>query len=118
MTRRSRSRALDCPELFLDLSVVVVDHPKAAPIRGKLWLMSSFPEHREPIRDPDVLKRMGLAFDLYQVAEEMKRQNLRRQNPAATEEEIEQGVREWLRRRHGAEHGDGVGQPRPKPLEL
>lgn len=80
--------------------------------------MNHFPEHREPIRDPEVLKRMELAFDLYRVAEEMKRQNLRRQNPDATEEEIEEGVRDWLRRRPGAKHGDGVGRPRPKPLEL
>ncbi len=89
-----------------------------APFRDKLPQMNHFPEHREPIRDPEVLKRMELAFDLYRVAEEMKRQNLRRQNPDANEEEIEEGIREWLRRRPGAEHGDGVGRPRPKPLEL
>lgn len=68
---------------------------------------------REPIRDPDVLERMRIAFDLYQVAEDMMRLNLRRRNPDATEAEIEQGIRDWLAKRPGAEHGDGVGYPRP-----
>lgn len=52
----------------------------------------------KPIRDPEVLARMDLAFDLYEAAEEMMRQNLRRRNPEATEEEIEEGIRDWLRR--------------------
>jgi len=39
------------------------------------------------------------------------RQNLRRRNPEASEEEIEKGIRQWLRRRPGAEDGDGVGRP-------
>ncbi len=69
-------------------------------------------EHRQPIRDPEVLERMRIAFDLYQTAEEMKRQRLRRRNPAATEQEIEEGIRAWLAERPGAEHGDGFGVPR------
>jgi len=69
-------------------------------------------EHRRPIRDPEVLERMRIAFDLYQVAEDIQRQNLRRRNPSATDEEIERGIREWLAKRPGAEHGDGVGRPR------
>jgi len=59
-----------------------------------------------PIRDPEVLARMDLAFDLYEAAEEMKRQNLRRQNPDATEEEIEQGIRDWLARGPGSRARD------------
>ncbi len=55
---------------------------------------------------------MRIAFDLYQVAEDIKRQNLRRRNPAATEQEIEAGIRDWLAERPGAEHGDGFGRPR------
>lgn len=78
--------------------------------------MNHFPEHREPIRDPEVLRRMELAFDLYEAAEAIMRQNLRRRNPQASEEEIEEGIREWLARRPGAEHGDGVGRPRSSPL--
>ncbi len=66
---------------------------------------------RRPIRDPDVLGRMEMAFDLYEMAEQMMRQNLRRRNPGASEQEIDQGIREWLHRRPGAEHGDGVGRP-------
>lgn len=65
---------------------------------------------RHPIRDPAVLKRMEMAFDLYEMAEQMMRQNLRRRNPGASEQEFEQGICEWLRRRPGAEHGDGVGR--------
>lgn len=65
----------------------------------------------QPIRDPEVLQRMELAFDLYEAAEEIMRQNLRRRNPEASEEEIEEGIREWLGRRPGAEHGDGEGRP-------
>ena len=54
---------------------------------------------------------MALAFDLYEAAEQMMRQNLRRRSPNASDERIEQGIREWLARRPGAEHGDGVGRP-------
>ena len=64
----------------------------------------------EPIRDPEVLKRMEMAFDLYEAAESILRQNLLRRNPRATEEQIEEGIRSWLRHRPGAEHGDGVGR--------
>lgn len=53
-------------------------------------------ESRRPISDPKVLERMRIALDLYQVAEDIQRQNLRRRNPDATEEEIQQGIREWL----------------------
>jgi hypothetical protein len=53
---------------------------------------------------------MEIAFDLAETAVQMMRQNLRRRDPSATEDEIEQGVREWLRRRPGAEIGDGVGR--------
>ncbi len=76
--------------------------------------MASYHDIRRPIRDPEVLARMELAFDLYEMAEQMMRQNLRRRNPGADEEEIEEGVREWLHRRPGAEHGDGVGRPRQR----
>lgn len=55
--------------------------------------MTRLPDHREPIRDPEVLKRMQITFDLYEAAEQVIRQNLRRRNPAATEQEIEEGLR-------------------------
>lgn len=66
---------------------------------------------KEPIRDPAVLKRMEIAFALAEAAEQMKRMTLRRQNPEATEEEIERAIREWYAYRPGAEHGDGDGVP-------
>lgn len=74
------------------------------------WMRSE-PDFRPLIRDPEVLRRMQIAFDLYETAEQMKRQNILRRNPDATEQEIEEGIREWLHRRPGAEHGDGVGRP-------
>jgi hypothetical protein len=58
-----------------------------------------------------VVERMQLAFELYEVAENMMRQNLRRWHPEADEAEIEHRLNEWLRKRPGAEHGDGVGRP-------
>ncbi len=63
------------------------------------------------IRDPEFMKRMELTFDLYEAAEQMMRQNLIRRNPDATEEEILEGLQEWLRRRPGAKYGDGEGRP-------
>lgn len=72
--------------------------------------MSNAFDQKRPISDPAVLRRMAIAFDLYWTAEEMMRQNLRRRNPSASDEEIEQGIRKWLRKRPGAEHGDGVGR--------
>jgi hypothetical protein len=62
------------------------------------------PITRPPIRDPDVMTRMAIAFDLFDTAVAMMHQNLRRRNPEASEEEIEAGVREWLQRRPSAEH--------------
>lgn len=52
-----------------------------------------------PIRDPDVIARMETAFDLFDLAEEMMRQNLRRRFPAATEDEIEGRLLRWLQKR-------------------
>jgi hypothetical protein len=52
-----------------------------------------------PIRDPGVLARMETAFDLYDLAEEMMRQNLRRRFPAGTDEEIEARLTRWLQKR-------------------
>jgi hypothetical protein len=66
---------------------------------------------KEPIRDPLVMSRMRMAFDLYETAEAIMRQNLRRRFPDAPEAEIERRLGDWLRRRPGAEHGDGIGRP-------
>lgn len=66
---------------------------------------------KEPIRDPAVMSRMKMAFDLYETAEAIMRQNLRRRFPDASEAEIERRFVNWLHRRPGAEHGDGIGRP-------
>lgn len=73
--------------------------------------MRSEPDYRPLIRDPEVLRRMQIAFDLYETAEQMKRQNILRRNPDATEEEIEEGIREWLQPRPESEHDARVFRP-------
>ena len=69
---------------------------------------------RKTIRDPAVLQRMEVAFDLCETAEVMMRQNLRRRHPDLEDAEIEELLGQWRLRRPGAEHGDGVGRPVPK----
>jgi hypothetical protein len=66
---------------------------------------------KEPIRDPLVMSRMKMAFDLYETAEAILRQNLRRRFPGEDEASIEARIVAWLHRRPGAEHGDGAGRP-------
>ena len=56
-----------------------------------------------------VQERFRTALALFDVAVRMKRQNLRRKHPTASDAEIEAWVREWLLRRPGAEHGDADG---------
>jgi len=51
------------------------------------------------IRDPTVMARMEVAFDLYDLAEQMMRQNLRRRFPGSTPEEIEWRLSRWLQKR-------------------
>lgn len=50
----------------------------------------------EPIRDPEIMARMEAAFDLYDFSDEIMRQNLRRRNPGASEQEIQRLFVEWL----------------------
>jgi hypothetical protein len=49
----------------------------------------------EPIRDPAVMARMRATLDLYQFAEDIMRQNLRRRHPGASEAEIERWLLSW-----------------------
>ncbi len=64
-------------------------------------------------------ERFQLALSLYELAENMLRQKLRRKHPEASAEEIDLRVAEWRLRRPGAEFGDGPGQPVawPRPRE-
>lgn len=55
--------------------------------------------------------RLRTAFDLFVAGVRMMRQNLKRRHPAASEREIEDRLRDWMRQRPGAEHGDAVGRP-------
>ncbi len=52
----------------------------------------------QTIRDPKVLARFQMTFDLYQTAEDIMRQNLRRRFPEASEEEVERRLEAWLRK--------------------
>ncbi|MBI4954255.1 MAG: hypothetical protein HY908_19680 [Myxococcales bacterium] len=56
-----------------------------------------------------------MALDLYDLAERMLRQRLRRKNPQATETELDAMIARWLEHRPGAELGDGEGTPIPWP---
>ena len=64
---------------------------------------------KEITRDPAVLERMKMAFELYQLAEIMARQNLLRRHPGLGESEVEERVLEWLSHRPGDENGDVDG---------
>jgi len=69
---------------------------------------------RKIVDDPAVQKRMQVAFELYEAAQVIMRQNLRRRYPDLSPDEIEQRLIAWRHHRPGAEHGDGVGRPIPK----
>lgn len=58
----------------------------------------------------DIQARFRHAMDLYELAEAMVRQRLRRQEPDADEAQVEAGVRAWRLRRPGAEDGDSPGR--------
>jgi Rv0078B-related antitoxin len=59
--------------------------------------------------------RLRQAFDLCELGESMRRTQLRRERPEATDEEIEALLVAWLETRPGAEHGDSWGRPIPWP---
>lgn len=56
-----------------------------------------------------------MALDLFDLAERMLRQKLRRKHPDATDADLDAMVTEWLEHRPGAEQGDGEGVPIPWP---
>jgi hypothetical protein len=55
---------------------------------------------------------LRVAFDLFDSAEALLRQNILREFPESTEQEIETKIRAWLQDRPGAPHGDCPGIPR------
>lgn len=56
------------------------------------------------------VRRLRAALDLFLDGETLMRQNLRRQDPEATAEEIERKLASWIRTRPGAEDGDCPGR--------
>lgn len=52
-----------------------------------------------PRRNPEVIARMRALFDLYEVAEQMQLQRLRREHPQADEDEIKERFLDWLQTR-------------------
>jgi Rv0078B-related antitoxin len=48
---------------------------------------------------------------LFQAGILLKRQNLKRAYPQASEDEIDRHLKTWLETRPGAEQGDGTGNP-------
>ena len=55
--------------------------------------------------------RLRAALDLCELGESMRRAQLRREHPDASDEEIEALLVAWLQTRPGAEHGDAFGRP-------
>ena len=49
-------------------------------------------------------------LDLFEAGVEIMRQNLRRDDPSADDEEIDRRLGQWLRTRPGAEFGDSPGR--------
>ena len=64
------------------------------------------------VDDPDAALaiRLRTAFDLCEMGESMRRAQLRREHPDATDEVIEALLVAWLETRPGAEDGDGWGR--------
>jgi hypothetical protein len=58
-----------------------------------------------------IAERFRTTLELFELGEAMLRQKLKRKHPLSSDAEIEAYIQEWLERRPGAEHGDGVGRP-------
>ena len=53
----------------------------------------------QPIRDPEVLARGQILFDLCETAEQIMRQNIRRRHPELSEAEVEERLVDWRAKR-------------------
>ncbi|MBI4886098.1 MAG: hypothetical protein HY824_03305 [Acidobacteria bacterium] len=60
---------------------------------------------------PSTSDAFRTTLDLFETGLDLVRQNLRRDHPQASEEDIDRRLREWLRQRPGAESGDSPGRP-------
>lgn len=61
-------------------------------------------------------EKLRAALELHDVGVELMRQNIRRRNPEASEDEVDVLLAEWLRTRPGAKYGDTIGRLRTRPL--
>ncbi len=59
--------------------------------------------------------RLEAALEMWDDGVLIMRENLRRRNPGASEEQIEDALDRWLTTRPGAEFGDSDGVPVPWP---
>ncbi|HVR63348.1 MAG TPA: hypothetical protein VMU50_15715 [Polyangia bacterium] len=64
-----------------------------------------------PAKRDRAAEQFQTALDMFDFAESMVRQRISRENPKLSDDEVEARVRDWLRIRPGAEHGDGEGRP-------
>ncbi len=55
--------------------------------------------------------RLEAALEMWEDGVQIMRENLRRRNPGAPEEQIEEALDRWLTTRPGAEYGDSDGVP-------
>lgn len=66
----------------------------------------------DPAIEPDSpAARLRLALELSAVADAMRAQRFRRENPSLGEEQIEALMEIWRGTRSGAEAGDAAGRP-------
>lgn len=65
------------------------------------------------LSDEACARRLRTALDLADSGIQMRRAQLRRQYPDASEAEIDERLGRWLRHRPGAEHGDAEGRVIP-----
>jgi hypothetical protein len=63
------------------------------------------------VANPSAAKRLRLALDMYEFAERMQRQRLRRKRPHASQAEISSEIQAWRQHRPGAAQGDCPGRP-------
>jgi hypothetical protein len=72
-------------------------------------------EYDARMNEGEVVERLRTALAMFDLGESIMRQNLRRADPEASEQDIEARLRVWLLERPGAEHGDAPGRLRPVP---
>lgn len=85
-------------------------------IRVRLPGRTTAREYDTTVPGSEFTDRFRATLELYEVGENMLRQRLRRERPAASAQDIDDEIAAWLRRRPGAEHGDHPGPPSSRRL--